>query len=177
MSLHTKTALPLTGFGERSFALPRIPVIRIWALKEAYPDGLYINTVDDNPHHPETPCFTRGRDITIPLKLVLDDGPQGTGNWSTVPIGDFDLNHVEKGQPERVGFIYIGPTREQKDSLFTLYVTTSETKVATMFGPYAGSEVIPQPFEKNSDNYFADMSDAEGNWLWLYRLYATHHQK
>ena len=176
MSLHT-TALPSTGFGERSFALPRIPVIRIWALKEAYPDGLYINSVDDNPDNPKTPCFSRGRDITVPLKFVLDDGPQGTGNWSTAPIGDFDLIRVEKGEPERVAFIHIGPTKEQKDSLFTIYVTTSGTTVTTKFGRYAGSKTIPQPFEQNSENYFTDMSDAEGNWLWLYRLYATHHQK
>jgi len=180
MSIHSPDTT-LAGFGQRFFKLPPYPAVRIWASKEVFPDGLYVVAIDNIVNREKRDCIHFSQKIDWPLKFVLDDGPGGTGNWSTAPILDFNINHVEpepsephKQPLELEGFIYIGPSKDTSKSFFTLYITSSATKLTTKFGKYAGIKEIPIPFENGGENYFSDMTDAEGNWLWLYRLYGPH---
>lgn len=169
---------PTGGYGQQLFTVPRPPCIRIFALKEVYDKPLIIPTVDNVPNSDNEACISFGGDIGhFPITLVTDTGSGGSGFWSTAPIGDFIVNRVKPKQVKREAYIYIGKTGKLEESEFVLYVSSSETEVTTKFGRFVKAQKEPEPFADGGGNYFTDMSDAGGRWLWLYRLYAKQDSK
>lgn len=157
------TNMPVRKYGEFSFPVPRKPRIRIWGSSEFYPEGLWINATDDPGGSFQ---FTDGMPQT-PFPFQKDD----SGNWTTATIADWIF--LRGGTPSRrvEGWIYIS-LGEHLPPEYTVYVYDDGDRVGTKFGLYQGAKQEPIPFPNESENYFWEMSDYQGLWLWLYRLYA-----
>jgi hypothetical protein len=155
--------IPVRKYGEFSFPAPRRPCIRIWGSKALYPGGLRVHAVDDPGG---TFTFTE----RIP-KMGFPFEIDGTGDWTTATIGDFVLNRGGTASKPLEGWIYISPG-EDPDPKYTIYVYDDGRTVGTKFGLYTVAKKVPDVFPNGGENYFCEMSDNQGHWLWLYRLYA-----
>ena len=157
---------PVHKYGQFRFPLPRWPRIRIWASREVYPDGMYVKAADSNGHL-DTP------QMKFPLQMVPDDST----NWTTATEGDFIFQRGGTASSPAKGWIYLtpgiySPKDPVPDPKYTIYVYDDGKELETKFGLYQGIEQEPKPFPDDGENYFWEMSDIYGNWLWLYRLYA-----
>ncbi|GGC76289.1 hypothetical protein [Undibacterium terreum] len=169
--MSTNSAVSLGGrSGELSFPTPRLPIIRIWGSREVYPEGLFVKAVDDPGG-----SFTFTVDMPkMPIQFVRDD----SGNWTTATIGDFIFNRGGTLKDPVKGWIYIGsnspanqPGSNPDTPLYTISVYSDGKKLETKFGTYQGIREDPKKFPDGGENYIAEMSDGEGLWLWLYRLF------
>jgi hypothetical protein len=152
------TVKPFEQYGEFSFPVPRLPHIRIWGLKSLYPDPLWVSGYTGSLQ------VGAGAPSTFPFKI---DEKRDTGAWTTAVTTDFVF--LRKG-PSDQGWIHLslGPKESPK---YTIYVYEKDGRVGTVFGKYTGQKTSPEPFPDGGENYFWEMSDSEGLWLWLYRLY------
>ena len=153
---------PVQKYGQFSFPLPRTPRIRIWGSREFYPDGLWVKAVDDGGR-----CFSFTTGIPpMPMPFLI-----ASGIWTTASTGDFIFLRGGTASKRIEGWIYISldPSSEPK---YTIYVYDDGEKVGTKFGSYQGARQEPIPFPDGGENYFWEMSDNQGLWLWGYRLYA-----
>lgn len=148
-----------------SFVIPRKPLIRIWGASEVYKNGLYILAVDDSGG-----CFsfTDGASHR-PIVFKKDE----SGNLTSAVVGDIIVEGLTATKPVE-GWIYIceGDPAEPPTPKYTIYVYADGNKAGTKFGTYRGPHKEPALFKEGGENYFVEMTDAEGHWLWLYRLYA-----
>lgn len=145
----------------------------MWGSREVYPEGLFVKSVEDDGR-----CFTFTEYMPeMPVQFVLDD----SGNWTTATVGDFIFNLGGTVKEPVRGWIHIGsnsPLHQSSGSkgadtpLYTISGYSDGKKLDTKFGTYQGMTTDPAIFPDDSENYIAEMSDNEGHWLWLYRLYA-----
>jgi len=155
------TNIPIRKYGEFSFPVPRQPRIRIWGSPEFYPDGLWVHAVDDPGD-----CFqfTEGMP-KMPFQFRMD-----RGKWTTATIADFIFLRRGTDSGRLEGWIYISLEKLGQPK-YTIYVYDDGKRVGTKFGSYQGARQEPVPFPDDGENYFWEMSDYLGLWLWLYRLY------
>jgi hypothetical protein len=152
-------------YSDYSFIIPRKPSIRIWGASDVYKDGLYVSAVDDPGG-----CFAFTSGIKIPLVFQKDE----SGNLTTATTGDFIFDGLANGKSVE-GWMYIaeGSPGTPSDPKYTLYVYSDGDKgiAGTKFGKYQGPKKQPTTFPDGSNDYFVEMTDGLGDWLWLYRLY------
>lgn len=154
----------MVEYVDYSFITPRLPIIRIWGSSEIYKAGLFISGVDDGGG-----CFTFTKDIKIPLQFTKDK----SGNLTTATIGDFIFSGLGTPEKPTYGYIYISIGNiDDPDTkrVYTIYVYYNGSKAGTKFGIYQGDEKEPELFKNIDENNMTEMTDAEGHWLWLYRL-------
>jgi hypothetical protein len=158
------TVEPVRKYGQFSFPVPRLPHIRVWALKEHYPDAPWVHGYDDPGN-----CFRVSPGTNSAFAFTTDEKDSDT--WTTADTTDFVF--LRRGTAERPveGWIYLS-LGESDPPKYTLYVHDDGSTTGTVFGDYTGAKEKPNPFPDGGENYFWEMSDYQGLWLWLYRLYA-----
>ncbi|GAA1286786.1 hypothetical protein [Saccharothrix xinjiangensis] len=151
-------------FGQRTFPVPRLPVIRVWALTEHYPQPPQVSSYPSSGQ-----CFKVAPNTPSAFDFGIHE--ENPGAWTTLTRTDFVVlrNGTQENPVE--GWIHISP-RSGEASKYSVYVHDDGKNVETVFGKYKGDKVKPEAFPDGGDNYFCEMADYEGRWLWLYRLYA-----
>jgi hypothetical protein len=164
MSVAIGTNEQVRKYGQFSFPVPRLPHIRFWALKEYYPNAPWVSGYDDPGG-----CFAVGPGIPSTFEFTADKTDPGA--WTTADTTDFVfLRRGTKVAPVK-GWIYLSLGSDQSPK-YTAHVYDDGDEVGTVFGAYTGPMKKPTPFPDGGEDYFWEMSDNQGLWLWLYRLYA-----
>jgi hypothetical protein len=164
MSVTNGAVEPVRQYGQFSFPVPRLPHLRIWALKEHYPDALWVHGYDDPGE-----CFEVGPGT--PSKFAFTSDKLDSATWTTADTTDFVFRRRGTPQNPVEGWIYLSPGADAPP-VYTVYVHDDGERTGTIFGAYTGATEKPTPFPDGGENYFWEMSDYLGLWLWLYRLYA-----
>ncbi|WP_436497200.1 hypothetical protein [Actinokineospora sp. HUAS TT18] len=147
-------------YGDIKFPVPRLPIIRLWAMKAHYPNAPWIQSYSGNFQIPQ------GFQAPFEFTSAVHDSDV----WTTADRTDIVFLRDEKSVMPSEGWIYLslGETTPRK---YTVYVYDDGKNAGTMFGTYTDEGQKPIPFPEGSDNYVYDMSDSYGNWLWGYNLY------
>ncbi|SDO49548.1 hypothetical protein [Lentzea jiangxiensis] len=146
------------------FLVPRMPFIRLWALKTHYVEAPYITDYGG------TGGCLRVKEYAE-SSFSFETDRYNSGAWATSEVTDFEflLQGTKDAPVEAWINVSLGKGEPPK---YTVYAYDDGTSAGTVFGPYIGPGMKPKAFPDGGDNYFAEMTDLEGNWLWLYRLYA-----
>jgi hypothetical protein len=163
MSLAIGTNEQVRKYGEFSFPVPRTPHIRFWALKEHYPTAPWVSGYDDPGG-----CFAVGPNIPSTFEFTSDKTDSST--WTTADTTDFVFRRGGTAKDPVQGWIYLSLGKGEPPK-YTAYVYDNGSEAGTVFGTFTKPMEKPVAFPDGGENYFWEMSDSYGYWLWLYRLY------
>ncbi|MCG8927622.1 hypothetical protein [Lentzea sp. CC55] len=147
-----------------NFLVPRAPLIRLWALKTHYVEAPYITDYGS----------TGGCLAVKPNEegsFPFETDRYNSDAWTTAEVTDFEFRLLGTKDAPVKAWINVS-LGEGKPPKYTVYAYDDGNFAGTVFGPYIAPGMKPKAFPDGGDNYFAEMTDLEGHWLWLYRLYA-----
>lgn len=147
-------------YGDIKFPVPGLPIIRLWAMKAHYPNAPYLQSYSGN--------FQVPQGFKAPFKFTSAE--HDSALWTIADTTDIVFMRNETSGTPSEGWIYLS-LGESMPRKYAIYVYDDGKNVGTIFGTYTDEGKKPIPFPEGSDNYFYDMSDSYGNWLWGYNLY------